>query len=184
MRIIAGTCRSLPLKALAGTDTRPTTDRIKETLFNMIQTKVPGSVFLDLFSGSGAIALEALSRGAKKAVLVESSKKAAAVIAENIAFTKMEERASLKIMDAAAYVRTMPASDPFDLIFMDPPYGKGMEYDVLKELTASDAVTPDTLIIVETDLTADLSTFTTDGAFIIRKEKRYKTNRHIFLEKA
>ena len=183
MRIIAGTARSMPLKALSGTDTRPTTDRIKETLFNMIQTQVPGSVFLDLFSGSGQIALEALSRGAEKAVLVENSKKAVSVITDNVTFTKMTDRAVIKNMDAVAYINTLPPAESFDLIFMDPPYGKGLEYDVLKALSASDAVRTDTTIIIETDLFAELSSFTMDGVFEVQKEKRYKTNRHIFLKK-
>ena len=76
MRIIAGTARSLPLKTIEGMDTRPTTDRIKETLFNMLQNDVPGSYFLDLFAGSGQIGLEAVSRGARYAVFVENNKKA------------------------------------------------------------------------------------------------------------
>ena len=96
MRIIAGTARSMPLKTIPGQDTRPTTDRIKETLFNMIQMEVPGCVFLDLFSGSGGIALEAVSRGAKKAVLVENSRKAAACIQDNINFTKFNSFCDLK----------------------------------------------------------------------------------------
>ena len=81
MRIIAGTARSLPLKTVAGMDTRPTTDRIKETLFNIIQDEVPGSYFLDLFAGSGQIGLEAVSRGAAYTVFVEHDKKAAACAA-------------------------------------------------------------------------------------------------------
>ncbi len=89
MRIIAGTARSMPLKTIEGKDTRPTTDRIKETLFNILQMDVPGAVFLDLFAGSGGIGLEAVSRGAKKAVFVENSKKAAACIQENIRFTEI-----------------------------------------------------------------------------------------------
>ena len=76
MRVIAGSARSLPLRTIEGTDTRPTQDRIKETLFNMLQSDIPGCKFLDLYSGSGAIGIEALSRGAAKAVLVENSKKA------------------------------------------------------------------------------------------------------------
>ena len=100
MRIIAGTARSMPLKTIEGKDTRPTTDRIKETLFNILQMDVPGSVFLDLFAGSGGIGLEAVSRGAKKAVFVENSKKAAACIQENIRFTKFTSSCDLKCMDA------------------------------------------------------------------------------------
>ena len=88
MRIIAGTARSLPLKTIEGRDTRPTTDKTKETLFNVLQFEVPGSYFLDLFAGSGQIGLEAVSRGAAYAVFVENNKKAAACIEDNIRFTK------------------------------------------------------------------------------------------------
>ena len=86
MRVIAGKARSLHLKTIEGLDTRPTTDRIKETLFNMINDELYGASFLDLFSGSGGIGIEALSRGARKAVFVESSRKAAACIQENLKF--------------------------------------------------------------------------------------------------
>ena len=107
MRIIAGTARSMPLKTIEGKDTRPTTDRIKETLFNILQMDVPGSVFLDLFAGSGGIGLEAVSRGAKKAVFVENSKKAAACIQENIRFTKFTSSCDLKCMDALSALRML-----------------------------------------------------------------------------
>ena len=83
MRVIAGTARSLPLKTPEGMDTRPTTDRIKETLFNMLQTDIPGAVFADLFSGSGGIAIEALSRGAVRAYLVENGRQALKCIQDN-----------------------------------------------------------------------------------------------------
>ena len=95
MRVIAGSAKHLNLKTIEGMDTRPTTDRIKETLFNMIQTDIPGCRFLDLFSGSGAIGIEALSRGAAEAVLVESAPKAAECIRENLKFTHLEEHAEL-----------------------------------------------------------------------------------------
>ena len=90
MRVIAGSARSLPLKTPAGLETRPTTDRIKETLFNMIQSGLYGCRFLDLYSGSGAIGIEALSRGAQKAVFVEQQKKALSCIRENLAFTHLD----------------------------------------------------------------------------------------------
>ena len=88
MRIIAGTARSLPLKTIEGRDTRPTTDKIKETLFNVLQADIPDCYFLDLFAGSGQIGLEAISRGADYCVFVENSKKAVACIEDNIHFTK------------------------------------------------------------------------------------------------
>ena len=93
MRVIAGTARSLPLKTSEGKDTRPTTDRIKETLFNMLQSHIPGCVFVDLFSGSGGIGIEALSRGAKSAYFVESDRNATKNIRDNLAFTRLADRA-------------------------------------------------------------------------------------------
>ena len=92
MRVIAGTARSMPLKTIKGLETRPTTDKTKETLFNILQADVPDCRFLDLFSGSGAIAIEALSRGAAYAVLVEQNGKAAQCIQENLVFTRLADQ--------------------------------------------------------------------------------------------
>ena len=122
MRIIAGTARSLPLKTIEGMDTRPTTDRIKETLFNMLQNDVPGSYFLDLFAGSGQIGLEAVSRGARYAVFVENNKKACACIEDNIHFTKFDRETKLLQSDVISAIRSMEGKYKFDVIFMDPPY--------------------------------------------------------------
>ena len=99
MRIIAGTARSLPLKTIEGKETRPTTARIKETLFNIIQQDVPDSYFLDLFAGSGQIGLEAVSRGAAYAFFIENAKNAASCIADNLAFTKFDIQCNLLQMD-------------------------------------------------------------------------------------
>lgn len=184
MRIIAGTARSMPLKTLPGEETRPTTDRIKETLFNMIHFDLPGAYFLDLFSGSGGIGLEALSRGAVKAVFVDNNKRAIACIEENIRFTKFTEQADVICMDAAAAVRTLNGKYRFDLIFMDPPYGRGLELSVLDALKDSDLLDEETVLIIETSLDTDLSAYEMDGVFRITREKRYKTNRHVFLKKA
>ena len=124
MRIIAGTARSLPLKTVEGLDTRPTTDRIKETLFNVMQNDVPGAYFLDLFAGSGQIGLEAVSRGARYAVFVENNKKAAACIEDNIRFTKFEKETKLIQSDVITALRSMEGKYQFDIIFMDPPYNQ------------------------------------------------------------
>ena len=182
MRIIAGTARSMPLKTIEGKDTRPTTDRIKETLFNILQMDVPGSVFLDLFAGSGGIGLEAVSRGAKKAVFVENSKKAAACIQENIRFTKFTSSCDLKCMDALSALRMLERRYVFDIIFMDPPYGLGLEYDVLLHLKDSSILTEDTLIIVEESLDTDPYEMEKYG-FEITRIKRYKTYQHVFLKR-
>lgn len=183
MRIIAGTARSMPLKTLPGVETRPTTDRIKETLFNMIHFDLPGACFLDLFAGSGGIGLEAISRGAVKAVFVDNSKKAAACIEENVRFTKFTEQSDVLCMDAVAAIKSLEGKYQFDLIFMDPPYGKGLEHLALSALKDSNIITEDTILIVETSLDTDLSKLEMDGAFTITKEKRYKTNRHVFLKR-
>ncbi len=143
MRIIAGTARSLPLRSIEGRDTRPTTDRIKETLFNILQTGIEGCSFLDLFAGSGQIGLEALSRGANHAVFVENSKKACACIEENIRFTRFDARAKLLSMEASGALRTLEGNDSFDYIFMDPPYQSGMEQEVLIYLAGSGLLRPD-----------------------------------------
>ena len=107
MRIIAGTARSLPLKTVEGLDTRPTTDRIKETLFNIIQDEIPGCYFLDLFAGSGQMGLEAVSRGAQYAVFVENNKKAAACVVDNIHFTKFTKETKLYNSDVLSALRAM-----------------------------------------------------------------------------
>lgn len=183
MRIIAGTARSMPLKTLPGEETRPTTDRIKETLFNMIHFDLPGAYFLDLFAGSGGIGLEAVSRGAVKAVFADNSRKAAACIEENVRFTKFTEQAEVLCMDAAAAVRSLSGKYHFHVIFMDPPYGKGLELPVLDALKDSDIMDEDTILILETSLDTDLSACEMNGAFAVVREKRYKTNRHVFLKK-
>ena len=182
MRIIAGKARSLPLKTIAGTDTRPTTDRIKETLFNIINMDVVGANFLDLFAGSGGIGLEAISRGARRAVFVEYNRKAAACIQENIQFTKFQNESTLLCMDVFTALRSLESKEKFDVIFMDPPYGKLLEKQVLEYLKDSDIVTEDTLIIVEASLETDFS-YLEDFGFETRKIKKYKTNVHIFLQK-
>ncbi|MCD8156243.1 MAG: 16S rRNA (guanine(966)-N(2))-methyltransferase RsmD [Clostridiales bacterium] len=183
MRIIAGTARSVPLKTVRGTDTRPTTDRIKETLFNIIQTEVPGSVFLDLFAGSGGVGLEAVSRGAKQAVFVDNSRDAVSCIQDNIAATKLQAKCEVKRMDFLSALRGMEGKYVFDLIFIDPPYGKGLSAQALDCLGNSSLCGEDTLLIVEESkdfLPESLSGY----GFEISRVKTYKTNQHIFLRMA
>lgn len=180
MRVIAGACKSLPLKTVPGMDTRPTTDRIKETLFNMIQPHIPGCTFLDMFAGSGAIGIEALSRGAREAYFVEQNRKAAACIRENLSFTKLTERARVLTTDVRAAIGTFREDLLFDCIFMDPPYDQGLEQEVLALLSQSPCVKSDTLIIVEASLKTDFS-YLEDLGYRVEKEKKYKTNKHMFL---
>lgn len=156
MRVIAGSARSLPLRTIEGTDTRPTQDRIKETLFNMLQSDIPGCKFLDLYSGSGAIGIEALSRGAAKAVLVENSKKAVECIKDNLTFTKLADKADVMEMDVLSAINRLKGKDVFSIVYMDPPYSNDYERDVLAALRNSDIIDEYTIIIVEEKLDADL----------------------------
>jgi 16S rRNA (guanine966-N2)-methyltransferase len=163
-------------------DTRPTTDKIKETLFNMLQSDVPGAYFLDLFAGSGQIGLEALSRGAAYAVFVENSRKAAKCIEDNIAFTKFTKESMLMTADVIGALRQLDGRYTFDLIFMDPPYRQGLEREVLDYLSHSSLLKPDTRIIVEASLDTDFS-YLSELGFAAEKYKRYKTNMHVFIQK-
>lgn len=180
MRIIAGKARRLPLKTIAGLETRPTTDRVKETLFNMLNPYLCDCNFLDLFAGSGQMGLEAVSRGAKKAVFVENNRKAAACIEENITFTRLTDNCVLLVRDAVSAIRWMKGREMFDLVFMDPPYGKNLESQALEALASSGIIHEESLIVVEASLDTDLS-YAVDLGYEITKEKKYKTNQHIFL---
>ncbi len=184
MRVIAGTARSLKLVTPAGMNTRPTSDKIKETLFNIIQMNIPGCSFLDLFSGSGGIAIEALSRGAKEAVMVDSDRDAVKCINENIKHTGFEKNATCLSQDVFRAINSLGVCGRhFDIVFMDPPYKKELEENVLKKLKESQIVDSDTLIIIEAALDTDFSFADKNGWDIVRV-KRYKTNQHVFLKKA
>ena len=183
MRVIAGSARHLKLKTIEGMGTRPTTDRIKETLFNMLSFYVEESRFLDLFSGSGGIGIEALSRGASQAVFVEQNRKAAACIEENLTHTHLSDKAVVMSKDVMTALRLLDdEKQTFDYIFMDPPYGKLLEKEAVLCLDDSSLCDEDTTIIIESDLDTDFS-WVMDTGFGITREKIYKTNKHIFLQK-
>ncbi len=181
MRVIAGRARSMPLMAPEGLNTRPTTDKIKETLFNMIQFDIPGSVFIDLFAGSGAIGIEALSRGARHCYFVENNRKAIECIKKNVAFTKYVDESTIIARDVLDSLYEI--HDKADIIFMDPPYDLGIEADIMQLLHKSNLIDEYTTIIIEAAIDNDLSHIE-DLGFRIIKEKLYKSNKHIFFEKA
>ncbi len=182
MRVIAGKAKHLPLQTPLGMDTRPTTDRIKETLFNMIQCEIPGCCFLDLFSGSGGIGIEALSRGAEKAIFVEKDRKACDCIKENLTFTHLSEKAILYQSDVLQILGRLDQKDPFDFVFMDPPYDHELEKKVLEILAGSDLADEYTTIIVEASLQTDFTYLDALGYDLV-KYKKYKTNAHVFIKK-
>lgn len=182
MRVIAGKARSLRLKTPEGMDTRPTTDRIKETLFNMIQGEIPGCIFIDLFAGSGGIGIEALSRGASHAYFVENGKEAISCIQDNLSFTKFSNDATLlkqEVFSALPMIHEKEA----DIIFMDPPYQAGYEETVFKALAVQPYVTENTLLILEAERGRSMD-FLQEIGFEVIKEKNYKTNKHVFVRKA
>ncbi len=183
MRVIAGSRRSMPLRTPAGLDTRPTQDRTKETLFNVLQNNIPGCVFADLFSGSGGIGIEALSRGARHAYFVENGRQAISCIKDNLNFTKLQDEATLMECDVLFALEKLKCEKEIDIIFMDPPYKSGLEADVLRVLSGMPYVTEYTDIIVESLLDTDFS-YLDEIGFEIYKVKRYKTNQHVFIRRS
>ena len=150
MRIISGTARGTKLYTLEGKTTRPTLDRVKESLFNIIQNDIEDSTVLDLFSGSGAIGLEFLSRGAKRAVLCDSSKDAIKIIKQNVQKTHFEEKVEVYNMEFTKLVERLQ-NQKFDIIYIDPPYATDFIKISLEKIIEYELVNENTKIIVETD---------------------------------
>ena len=180
MRIITGTAKGKRLFAPEGRDVRPTPERVKEGIFSALQFDIEGRRVLDLFAGSGQLGLEALSRGAARAVFVEKNPKACTCIRENLTFTKLADSGTLLNMDVMQALRSLEGKGVFDCIFMDPPYNHGLERQVLEYLQDSSILDENTLIIVEADLTTDFG-YVEDLGYRQLRSKEYKTNKHIFL---
>lgn len=183
MRVIAGSAKRLQLKTLEGLGTRPTTDRIKETLFNILTPYLYDCVFLDLFAGSGGIGIEALSRGGREAVFVDDHPEAVACIRENLKHTSLERKAMTLSVDVMTALYKLEGEKQFDFIFMDPPYNQNFERRVLEYLSGSDLLADSGVIIVEASRETDFG-YVDDLGFSIIRVKEYKTNKHVFLERA
>lgn len=169
MRIISGTARGRKLKELPGLDTRPTTDKVKESIFNIIQFDIEGRRVLDLFAGTGQLGIEALSRGAHRAVFCDTRREAAAVIRENLAAVGFSDRAEVLQRDALAYLASRPGR--FDLVFLDPPYHSGMQAKALEAIAAIDIVSENGIIICESALDEALPTL--PAPYVTGREYRY-----------
>ena len=181
MRVIAGKARRLPLIAPEGKDTRPTTDRIKETLFNILQEDVPGCEFLDLFSGSGGIGIEALSRGARHATFVEFGKEALSCIKANLQKTRLTRQATVLPVEVTyAISKLEKQGQVFDIVYADPPYRKGFEAKILTILATSKIIQPGSLVILESSLET-VPDYVDKTVYELFKRKEYKTNQHLFL---
>jgi len=150
VRVIAGQAKGRTLRAPKGRGTRPTTDRVKESIFAIISVKLSQAVVLDLFAGSGALSIEALSRGASQAVLVENDPAAAACIKANLAATEFSERCKLLTMSAFRAVTLLTSqSYNFDIVFLDPPYERGMLPKTLAALVAGKLLRPGAVLVAE-----------------------------------
>ncbi|RAK04082.1 16S rRNA (guanine966-N2)-methyltransferase [Halanaerobium saccharolyticum] len=168
MRIIAGKAGGLKLKSLKGRDVRPTLDRVKESMFNIIAFDLPGAEVLDLFAGFGSLGIEALSRGAVKADFVEINRSHLKIIEENLKKAKLFEQAELFTQDVYLYLKT--CSRKYDLIFMDPPYEKEMTAEAVRLIIENNLLKEKGLIISERSGTEKAEEF--NGLSII-KNKRY-----------
>jgi 16S rRNA (guanine(966)-N(2))-methyltransferase RsmD len=155
MRVIAGTHRSRILKTLKGLAMRPTSDRLRETLFNVLGPGVSGSRFLDVFAGTGAVGIEALSRGAAHAAFIENHAPSIALIHKNLASLKISSNATVLCADALRGLETLEAKlksggHQYDYVFIDPPYAATGDYSrVLKYLASSSLLVPSAIVIVE-----------------------------------
>lgn len=169
MRVIAGKAKGTVLKTPDGMLTRPTTDRVKEALFSIIQFELPGAAVLDLFGGTGQLGIEAVSRGAKRAVFVDARREACQLIRENLKKTRMEGEAQVVQSDYMEYLNR--CRDQFNVIFLDPPYAEVFLENALKKITEIDILQSGGIIVAERPLGKDLP-WEYDG-FVRSKDYKY-----------
>ncbi len=148
MRIIAGKKKGLKLQAPKGLNTRPTTDRVKENLFNILQRDVRGRTVLDLFAGTGALGIEAMSRGAKKAVFVERDRHTYTRLCENL--HKVSDLGDMPTYQRDAFSFLDECKEQFDMVFLDPPYQKGLGRKAIENLVGRNLLTEGALVVLET----------------------------------
>lgn len=152
MRIITGSAKGTRLFTPEGADTtRPTPERAKEAMFSMLQFDIEGRAVLDLFSGTGQLGLEALSRGAARAMFVDSDANAIALVKKNAMKTKLFDKSSFLISDYRSYLRKAAGKDAFDIVIIDPPYTSNAIADVLKRLYEGKLLRPGALVVCESD---------------------------------
>lgn len=166
MRVITGSARGRSLRTLEGENVRPTTDRVKEAMFSIIQFEIEGRRVLDLFAGSGQLGIEALSRGAAEATFVDADKSALACVKENLAKTELSALATPVQTDAFSFLKM--TGKQFDLVFLDPPYATGLLQKAVNSL--GDCVAPGGLVICESPYGEELP----QEAGGLQKQRTYK----------
>lgn len=154
MRVITGSARGRKLKELEGYETRPTTDRVKEGIFNIIQFDIEGRKILDLFAGTGQLGIEALSRGAAGAVFIDQRRDAAALVKENLKLTGFVQNSRVICGDAAAFLSS--TKERFDLIFVDPPYAANLWKNTLEAISQFDILSNHGIIVCESPLNQEM----------------------------
>ena len=177
-RIIAGKHRGRRLEVPKGQTVRPSAERLREALFSILEHQEPkldGALFLDLFAGSGAVGLEALSRGAARLVAVEADREAAAALRRNIEKLGEAERCRLVLGDATRLART---AEPFDIVYIDPPYASGLALPALASLVTGGWLSEASLVIVEL---AAKEAFAAPAGFAVENERRYGAGRIVLL---
>jgi 16S rRNA (guanine966-N2)-methyltransferase len=157
VRVVSGICKGRPLKAVPGNTTRPTTDKVKEALFNMIGPYFDGGIGLDLFAGSGGLGLEALSRGLEKVIFIDRESKAIQVIQENIKACKFVDQAEVYRNDADRALKALIKRDIcFDYIFLDPPYKKQQLVNLMEKMDKQDVIKTDGMVVCEHSFDVEL----------------------------
>lgn len=169
MRVITGSARGRRLNELKGYDTRPTTDKVKEGIFSAIQFEVEGARVLDLFAGTGQLGIEALSRGAQRAVFVDRRTDAVKLIRENLALTRLEDGAQVVCVDSMAYLNAL--REKFDLIFLDPPYADDLLERAVAHIARFDILAPDGIMIAESPAEKELPKLS--APYRVAREYRY-----------
>lgn len=171
MRVISGSARGRALEAVPGKNTRPTTDKVKESVFNILQFRLYGASMLDLFAGTGQMGIEALSRGAARAVFVDHAPKAVSVIRRNAEAAHVHDRAEILHLTYQQALQKL-AGQTFDVVFLDPPYGGELLNSALKAVESFDILSSDGIIICESSAT---DTIICPDTFAVRKTYRYGT---------
>ena len=169
MRVISGTARGLKLSSLDGLDTRPTLDRVKEALFSMLTPYIYAANVLDLFAGSGALGVEALSRGAQHVVFVDALNSAMDIVKENAAKASVTDRATFQLKKASDYLNS--ANEQFDIVFLDPPYSGNFYEECLEKLYTNKLLNKDCVITLEWD--SELARPSIPPYYEVLKERRY-----------
>lgn len=167
MRVIAGSRRGMKLYEFEGRDIRPTTDRVKENIFNIINMRIESARFLDLFGGTGAMGIEAASRGAEKSVITDNSEDSVKLIKKNIEKADFSDKCTLVCADALSYISR--TDEKFDIIFLDPPYHDNLMEKTLKLIAEKEILDDDGIIVCERDFSPD--GLKVDGLELVREKK-------------